>query len=423
NVESKLNITKCADVDKVEYAACLLQGRALTWWNTQVQTRGRDAANELTWDNFKGLLTEEYCRKDKMQKLGNRLTNDVVRSSGVSKRNDNERKRQNDQQRNQDRNQQNKRIHMTRNYGVDTQDQRPYNDPHPKCTKCNLRHVGNCPRCNNCGQTGHFSKDILVVKNYPEVFPEDLPGPPPSRQVEFQIDLVPGAAPVAKAPYLLAPSELRKLSAQLQELLRKRLIRPSSSPWGAPVLFLQGETYFSKTDLRSGYHQLRVRKEDVPKTAFRTRYGHYEFLVMPFGLTNTPTVFMDLMNRVCRPYLDKFVIVFIDDILIYSRSKAEHEQHLNTILSLLKDHELYAKFSKCEFWLREVQFLGHVVNAKGIHVDPAKIKAIKKWEAPRTPIEIRQFLGLAGYYRRFIKDFSKIGKPLTKLTHKTKEFI
>ncbi|GKA89485.1 hypothetical protein Tco_0811297, partial [Tanacetum coccineum] len=264
--------------------------------------------------------------------------------------------------------------------------------------------------------------DISVVKNYPEVFLEDLPGPPPSRQVEFQIDLVPGAAPVVKVPYRLALPEIQELSAQLQELLSKGLIRPSSSPWGAPVLFvkkkdgsmrmcidyrelnkltiknryplpriddlfdqLQGATYFSKINLRSGYHQLKVREKDVPKIAFRTRYGHYEFLVMPFGLTNAPTVFMDLMNRVCRPYLDKFVIVFIDDILIYSRSKAEHEQHLNTILSLLKDEKLYAKFSKCDFWLREVQFLGHVVNTKGIHVDPAKIEAIKKWEAPRTP--------------------------------------
>ncbi|KAD6795677.1 hypothetical protein E3N88_06573 [Mikania micrantha] len=171
---------------------------------------------------------------------------------------------------------------------------------------------------------------------------------------------------------------------------------------------LQGATYFSKIDLRSGYHQLRVHEDDVPKTAFRTRYGHYEFLVMSFGLTNAPAVFMDLMNRVCRPYLDKFVIVFIDDILIYSRSQHEHAQHLKLILELLAREKLYAKFSKCEFWLREVQFLGHVVNQNGIQVDPSKIKAVEEWETPRTPTEIRQFLGLTGYYRRFIKNFSKI---------------
>ncbi|KAL9993804.1 putative nucleotidyltransferase, Ribonuclease H [Helianthus debilis subsp. tardiflorus] len=181
---------------------------------------------------------------------------------------------------------------------------------------------------------------------------------------------------------------------------------------------LQGSCYYSKIDLRSGYHQLRVRDEDVSKTAFRTRYGHYEFLVMPFGLTNAPAVFMDLMNRVCKPYLDKFVIVFIDDILIYSKSQEEHEQHLRIILELLRKEQLYAKFSKCDFWLREVHFLGHVVNKYGIHVDPSKVDSIRNWPAPRTPTEIRQFLGLAGYYRRFIKDFSKIAQPLTMLTQK-----
>ncbi|KAJ9553660.1 hypothetical protein OSB04_017705 [Centaurea solstitialis] len=294
-------------------------------------------------------------------------------------------------------------------------------------------------------------QDILVVKDYLEVFPDNLPGLPPPREVEFQIDLVPGAAPVAKAPYRLAPIEMQELSNQLQELLDKQFIRPSSSPWGALVLFvkkkdgsfrmcidyrelnkltiknryplpridylfdqLQGANYFSKIDFRSGYHQLRVREEDIPKTAFRTRYGHYEFLVMPFRLTNAPAVFMDLMNRVCRPYLDKFVIVFIDDILIYSRSKEDHEQHLRIILELLKEQKLYAKFSKCEFWIREVQFLGHVVGEKGIHVDPAKVEAVKKWQSPKTPTEIRQFLGLAGYYRRFIENFSRIAKPLTE---------
>ncbi|GJR15871.1 putative reverse transcriptase domain-containing protein [Tanacetum coccineum] len=256
-------------------------------------------------------------------------------------------------------------------------------------------------------------EDVPIVQNFPEVFPEDLPGLPPTRQVEFQIDLVPGAAPVARAPYRLAPSELKELSEQLKELSDKGFIRPSSSPWGAPVLFvkkkdgsfrmcidyrelnkltvknryplpriddlfdqLQGSSVYSKIDLRSGYHQLRVREEDIPKTAFRTRYGHYEFQVMPFGLTNAPAVFMDLMNRVCKPYLDKFVIVFIDDILIYSKNKKEHEEHLKMILELLKKEELYAKFSKCEFWIPKVQFLGHVIDSEGIHVDPAKIESI-----------------------------------------------
>ncbi|GJX88639.1 putative reverse transcriptase domain-containing protein [Tanacetum coccineum] len=227
-------------------------------------------------------------------------------------------------------------------------------------------------------------EDVPTVWDFLKVFPEDLPGLPPTRQVEFQIDLVPGAAPVTRTLYRLAPLELQELSTQLQELSDKGFIRPSSSPWGAPVLFvkkkdgyfwmcidyhelnkltvknryplpriddlfdqLQGSSVYLKIDLRSGYHQLRVRDEDIPKTAFRTRYGHYEFQVMPFGLTNILAVFMDLMNWVCKPYLDKFMIVFIDDILIYSKIKEEHEEHLKLILELLKNEELYAKFSKC----------------------------------------------------------------------------
>ncbi|GJS84993.1 putative reverse transcriptase domain-containing protein [Tanacetum coccineum] len=186
---------------------------------------------------------------------------------------------------------------------------------------------------------------------------------------------------------------------------------------------LQGSRYFSKIDLRSGYHQLRVHEDDIPKTAFRTRYGHFEFTVMPFGLTNAPAVFMDLMNRVCKPYLDKFVIVFIDDILIYSKTKEDHEVHLGLVLELLRKEKLYAKFSKCEFWLQEVHFLGHVVNQNGIHVDPSKIEAVKNWKTPTTPSEIRSFLGLAGYYRRFIANFSKIAKPLTSLTQKNQKYV
>ncbi|GJS33535.1 putative reverse transcriptase domain-containing protein, partial [Tanacetum coccineum] len=170
------------------------------------------------------------------------------------------------------------------------------------------------------------------------------------------------------------------------------------------------------------YGAAPVRGEDISKDAFRTRYGHYEFQVMPFGLTNAPAVFMDLMNRVCKPYLDKFIIVFIDNILIYSKSKQEHEEHLKIILELLKKEELYAKFSKCEFWIPKVQFLGHVIDNKGIHVDPAKIESVKDWASPKTPTEIRQFLGLAGYYRRFIEGFSKIAKPMTKLTQKKVKF-
>ncbi|GJS85642.1 putative reverse transcriptase domain-containing protein [Tanacetum coccineum] len=276
---------------------------------------------------------------------------------------------------------------------------------------------------------GKQVKDVPIVRDFPEVFPEDLPGLPPIRPVEFQIDLIPGAAPVARAPYRLAPSEMKELSEQLQELSDKDFIRPSSSPWGAPVLFvkkkdgsfrmcidyrelnkltvknryplpriddlfdqLQGSSIYSKIDLRSGYHQLRVREQDIPKTAFRTRYGHYEFQVMPFGLTNAPA------------------------------NEKEHEEHLKEILGLLKEEKLYAKFSKFDFWIPKVQFLGHVIDSRGIHVDPAKIESIKDWASPKTPTEIRQFLGLAGNYRRFIKGFSKITKSITKLIQKEVKF-
>ncbi|GJR10719.1 putative reverse transcriptase domain-containing protein [Tanacetum coccineum] len=230
-------------------------------------------------------------------------------------------------------------------------------------------------------------KDVPIIRDFPEVFPEDFPGLPLAQPVEFLIDLIPGASPVARAPYRLALSEMKELSEQLQDLSDKGFIRPSSSPWGDPVLFvkkkdgsfrmcidyrelnkltvknryplpriddlfnqLQGSSIYSKIDLRSGYHQLRVREQDIPKTAFGTRYGHYKFQVMQFGLTNAPAVFMDLMNRVCKPYMDKFVIVFIDDILIYSKDEKEHEEHLKAILELLKE-QLYAKFLKCKFWI------------------------------------------------------------------------
>ncbi|KAI3685419.1 hypothetical protein L6452_34661 [Arctium lappa] len=186
---------------------------------------------------------------------------------------------------------------------------------------------------------------------------------------------------------------------------------------------LQGARCFSKIDLHSGYHQVKVRGEDVSKTTFRTRYGHYEFLVMSFDLTNAPAVFMDLMNRVCRPFLDKSVIVFLDDILVYSKSELEHEQHLREVLEVLRKEILYTKFSKCDFWLEEVQFLGHVVTRDRVKVDPSKFEAMMNWEPPKSPSEIRSFLGLAGYYRRFIQNFSKIASSLTTLTRKNVEFI
>ncbi|GJU42253.1 putative reverse transcriptase domain-containing protein [Tanacetum coccineum] len=209
-------------------------------------------------------------------------------------------------------------------------------------------------------------EDVPVIHDFPEVFPNDLPGLPPPKQVEFRIDLVPGAAPVARAPYRLAPSEMRELLKQLRELLEKGFNHPSLSPWEH-----QCSSVYSKIDLRSGYHQLHIKEEDIPITTFRTRYGYFEFQVMPFGLTNVPAVFMDLMNRVS----------------------------FEAILELLKKERMYVKFSKCDFWLDSVQFLSHMIDRNGVHVDPVKIEAIRNWAAPTTPMEVRQFIGLAGYYQ------------------------
>ncbi|WVZ89506.1 hypothetical protein U9M48_035899 [Paspalum notatum var. saurae] len=276
---------------------------------------------------------------------------------------------------------------------------------------------------------------------------------PPDRDIEVSIDLFLGTAPIAKRPYRMAPAELEELKEQLKDLQQKGFIRPSSSPWGAPVLFvtkkegslrmcvdyqslnayplpriddlfdqLKGARYFSKIDLRSGYHQLKIRESDTYKTAFVTRYEQYEFTIMSFELTNAPAYFMNLMNKVFIDGLDKYVVVFIDDILIYSKDKEEHEHNLRTVLERLRDHKLYVKFSKCEFWLENIAFLGHIVTAEGVAVDPDKVQAIMEWQQPINVSEIRSFIGLAGYYDRFIEGFAKIARPMSTLLQKDKKF-
>uniref|UniRef100_A0A2N9HRA9 RNA-directed DNA polymerase n=1 Tax=Fagus sylvatica TaxID=28930 RepID=A0A2N9HRA9_FAGSY len=261
-------------------------------------------------------------------------------------------------------------------------------------------------------------KDIPIVREFPDVFPEDLPGLPPDCEVEFSIDLVP--APVL---FVKKKDGSMRLCIDYRELNRVTIKNKYPLP-RIDDLFdqLQGAQVFSKIDLRLGYHQLKIKSEDIPKTAFRTRYGHYEFLVMPFGLTNAPAVFMDLMNRVFHEYLDRFVIVFIDDILVYSKSLEEHEDHLRIVLQILRDKKLYAKLKKCEFWLNQVVFLGHVISKDGITVDPSKIEAVVSWDRPTNVSEVRSFLGLAGYYRRFVEGFSRIAAPLTHLTRKNAKF-
>jgi hypothetical protein len=302
-------------------------------------------------------------------------------------------------------------------------------------------------------------RNIRVVRDFPDVFPEELPGMPPDREVEFVIDLLPSTSPISKWPYRISVEELKELKKQLTELQEAGYIRLSSSPWGAPVLFVQkkdgsqrmcvdyrslndvtiknkyslpriddlldqmrGAREFPKIDLRSGYHQMKIMTSDIPKTTFSTRYGLYGFTVMSFGLTNAPAYFMNLMNKVFMEYLDKFFVVFIDEILIYSKNDSDHEEHLQMVLQKLRDNHLYAEFSKCEFWLDEVHFLGHIIFKGGISVDLAKVTAIVGWKIPSTVSEVRSFLGLVGYYQRFIEGFSKIAKPMTSLLGKGKEF-
>jgi hypothetical protein len=316
--------------------------------------------------------------------------------------------------------------------------------------------------CNNsCAYAveGIKLKDIPIVCEYPDVFSDDLPGMPPDRDIEFIIELQPGTAPISKRPYRMPPNELAELKIQLQDLLDKGFIHPSASPWGCPALFvkkkdnslrlcvdyrslnvvtiknkyplpridilfdqLAGAKIFSKIDRRFGYHQIKIRSSNIPKTAFSTRYGLYDYLVMLFYLTNAPAYFMYLMNSVFMQELDKFIVVFIDDILIYSKNPEDYANHLHIVLQRLRDHHLYAKFSKYEFWLDTVKFLGHSISSDGISVDPSKVQEVLDWKPLTSVHQIHSFLGLAGYYRRFIPDFSRIAKQMTELLKKGVKF-
>nr|GEX47584.1 putative reverse transcriptase domain-containing protein [Tanacetum cinerariifolium] len=363
-METVFHISNCPERYQVKYATCTLLDCALTWWNSHKRTIGTNPAYAMSWRELMKKITEVYCLRNEIQKMETELWNlssvmaittqgtpgpnqKVVtcfecRAQGHYRKNFSKVKNQNRE------NKAREDVTLTR---VPTLSRVTVKENKDKSKEKRL-------------------EDVSTIQDFPEVLPKDLPAP--IRQVEFQIDLVSGAAPVARAPYRLAPSKMQELSTQLQELSDKGFIRPSSSPWGAPVLFIKKKDgslqmcidyrELNKLTVKNRYPLLRIDDlfnqqqgssvvwdEDIPKMAFRTCYGHYEFLVMPFGLTNA-AVFMDLMNRVCRPYLDKFVIVFIDDILIHSKTKEEHDAHLRLILELLKKEELYVKFSKCDFW-------------------------------------------------------------------------
>ena len=299
-----------------------------------------------------------------------------------------------------------------------------------------------------------------LLQEYSDVFPMDLPNAlPPMRAVDHEIQVEKGSQPPSRAPFRLPKPEMDELHAQLSELLKKKLIEPSKSPYGAPVFFvkkadgslrlvcdwrqlnritiknkaclpniedlfdtIQGSNFFTKLDLRSGYHQIRINERDIPKTAINTPFGHYQFRVMGFGLTNAPATFQTLMNSILQPYLRRFVVVFLDDILIFSKTWEDHLQHVETVFKVLRANKLYCKPSKCEFAIREVLFLGHKVSGTSISPDPEKIKAVAEWPQPNSVTEVRQFLGFANYFRRFIDHYSSISRPLEELTGKNSRF-
>ena len=311
------------------------------------------------------------------------------------------------------------------------------------------------------GTEAHHKEELNeLLAEYEDVFPDELPrGLPPKRSVEMSINLEENTKPKIGPIYKLSKTELEEMKKQIDEALGLGFIRPSISPWGSPVLFtpkkdgslrmcidyralnkntiknqvplpridevwdqVGGSNYFSTLDLRSGYHQIRIKESDIEKTAFRTRYGQFEYLVTPFGLAGAPGCFQTLMNNIFRPYLDEFILVYLDDILIYSKTKEEHLKHIRIVLELLRKHKLYGKRSKCDFMKDSIAYLGHIITRDGITVDPKKVDAIRTWDIPQNLTQVQSFLGLCNYYRRFVKDFAKLGTPLSDLTKKDKPF-
>ncbi|GKA78721.1 putative reverse transcriptase domain-containing protein [Tanacetum coccineum] len=493
-MESVIDNSGCLANQRVKYAASSFIGKALTWWNTQVQAIGQDAANAMVWNDFKALLTTEFCPSNEIEKLKGKFWNHSmvgadhvgytdrfhelaklvpylvtpeakhVTSGTLAKAG--EKRKERDEASMYSLN--NLYATVLFNSGADfsfiSTKFTPLLNAKPSIVNPGYvievangkkeeidrifrgyrLELGDSMFLIDLIPLGQGSFDVIVgmdwLSNQKAVIMchEKIVRIP----VEGgKVHCVQGERNVRKTKTLMSTKANEPTLSDILISDARSEVAISTSAFGdartvgaTSRVAIQGiysaksltmgsarACYFSKIDLRSGYHQLRVHDDDILKTTFRTQYGHFEFTIMPFRLTNAPVVFIDLMNRVCKLYLDKFVIVFIDDILIYPKMKEDHENHLRLMLDLLRKEKLYAKFSKCEFWLQEVHFLGHVVNHDDIYVDPSKIEVVKSWKAPTTPSKVRSFLGLAGYYRRFIENFSKIAKPLTSLTQKNQK--
>nr|GEU80087.1 putative reverse transcriptase domain-containing protein [Tanacetum cinerariifolium] len=483
--EMVFSISDCTERNKVKFAAATLQGRALTWWNSQVATLGLEVANGKSLGDVKKMIMEEFFPDEEVQRLEDELRSLKLRDTNIAAYT-----------------QRFNKLVLLCPKTVLTKKKKveAYIKGLPEKSKGRPGHYArDCKKkvvatgantqstlvCYGCREKGH-TQNYCLNKNNPQSkeargrayvikeadknqgpivvmgtfllnnlyvvvlfdlgsdksfvnisFSQLIDIDPVRLDTSYEVELanrrVASTNIVLKGCTINLVDHLFKIDLMPFELGTFNVIicmdclveQDAVNVCSKKLVYVP---YKNKTLVVEGDRgaapvaHAPYREENIPITAFRTRYGHYEFRVMPFGLTNTPAVFMDLMNRVCKPYLDKFLIVFIDDILIYSKNKEEHEEHLKTILELLKKEQLYTKFSKCDFWLESVQFLGHVIDGEGIYVDPAKIEAIKNWATPTTPTEVRQFLGLAGYYQRFIEGFSLISKPLTKLTQKNKKF-
>ncbi|GJT40512.1 putative reverse transcriptase domain-containing protein [Tanacetum coccineum] len=484
-MEVVFNISNCAVENHVKFATCTLHGVALTWWKSHVKTVGQNAAHSMPWNTLRKMMTAKYYPRNEIKKLkmeiwelkvkgtdlasyaqrfqelalmcgrmfieesdkiekyvgglpdkihgsvmaskpktmqyavkfANELMDKKIRTFAI-RQTKNKWKFKDISRNNQNQQQQNKRQNTGRAYAVGSGEKKPYRGSKPLCSKCNYHHDVQCaPKCHKCNRVGHLARQKATcfeceAQGYFKMECPKLKNNNHGNQGGN------GNAPAKVYVVGNAGTNPDSNIVTVNDSL--------PTPNDRSILFdqLQGSSVYSKIDLRLGYHQLRVRKEYIPKTAFRTRYGHYEFQVMPFGLMNAPAVFMDLMHQVCKPYLDKFVIVFIDYILIYSKNKKEHGKHLKAILELLKKEELYAKFSKCEFWIPKVQFLSHVIDSQGIHVDLAKIESIKDWASPKEDSSIfRSCWVLPNIHQRILEDRQVNDQAYSERNYKSLQHI